>query len=223
MQINQQLLKQKISQEYTTDMLGRALSKAEFLSSRFGKSNLVNKQFNYYNRFDNGMEKDKDNLTKSFINALDTLQDYYEMDGPKKMFPSNVKQNDLIKYVENLRNNLIIDKIDVNKAKPKKGQKNIIKDDNELLIKLFNDFIHILKGGSKINFDKYFNCENASVDPKMLVDTGIDAMKFAAKQEAQWTKKFEEQGDYDVQMQMGKDWKTNPNISDNMIFGKGFK
>ena len=68
MQINQQLLKQKISQEYTTDMLGRALSKAEFLSSRFGKSNLVNKQFNYYNRFDNGMEKDKDNLTKSFIN-----------------------------------------------------------------------------------------------------------------------------------------------------------
>ena len=83
---------------------------------------------------------------------LDTLQDYYEMDGPKKMFPSNVKQNDLIKYVENLRNNLIIDKIDVNKAKPMKGQKNIIKDDNELLIKLFNDFIHILKGGSKINF-----------------------------------------------------------------------
>ena len=88
---------------------------------------------------------------------------------------------------------------------------------------LFNDFIHIIKGDAKINFDGYFNCESASVDPKMLVESGIDAMKFTSKQEAEWIKKFEENGDYDVKMQIGKDWKTNPNISDNMIFGNSYK
>ena len=221
--VNKTLQKQKLSQEYTTDMLGRAISKAEYLSSRFGKNNLVNKQFNYYNRFDNGINKDKNSLIKSFINALDTLQDYYQMDGPNKTFPSNLKQNDLIKYIENLRNNLIIDKNDANKRKIKGSQKNDSKEDNnEVIVNLFNDFIHIIKGDAKINFDGYFNCESATVDPKMLVESGIDAMKFTSKQEAEWIKKFEENGDYDVKMQIGKDWKTNPNISDNMIFGNSY-
>ena len=87
---------------------------------------------------------------------------------------------------------------------------------------MLNDFIHIIKGDAKINFDGYFNCESATVDPKMLVESGIDAMKFTSKQEAEWIKKFEENGDYDVKMQIGKDWKTNPNISDNMIFGNSY-
>ena len=220
-QINKTLQMQKLSQEYTTDMLGRAISKAEYLSSRYGKNNLVNKQFNYYNRFDNGINKEKNDLIKSFINALDTLQDYYEMDGPKKSFPSNIKKDDLIKYIENLKANLILDNKD--KAKEKKGPKNESKDDNLLIIKLFNDFIHIIKGDVKINFSEYFNCESASVDPKMLEESGIDAMKFSSKQEAQWKKKFEENENYDVKIEIGKDWKSNPNISDNMIFGNDYK
>ena len=60
---------------------------------------------------------------------------------------------------------------------------------------MLNDFIHIIKGDAKINFDGYFNCESAMVDPKMLVESGIDAMKFTSKQEAEWIKKFEENGD----------------------------
>lgn len=84
--VDKQLIKQKISEEYTNDMLGRAISKAENFSTRFGK-NQVERQFNYYNRFDNGFIKDKNNLLKSLMNALDTLQDYYEMDGDKKDSP----------------------------------------------------------------------------------------------------------------------------------------
>lgn len=224
--VNKQLLKQKLSQEYTNDMLGRALSKAEYISSRFGKFDLLNKQFNYYNRFDNGINKDKANLVKSFINSLDTLQDYYEIDGKAKIFPSNMKQNDLIKYIENLRDNLNIDVADANKKKVKNGQENDSKEDlDEIIVKLFNDFIHIIKGGSPIIFDDYFNTKIASADPNKLAHSGIDAMKFAAKQEAEWVKKIEEKGDYDINLEIGKDWKSNPNISDHMIFGdiKNFK
>lgn len=205
--VNKQFLKQKLSQEYTNDMLGRALSKAEYISSRFGKLDLLNKQFNYYNRFDNGISKDKVNLVKSFINSLDTLQDYYEIEGKEKTFPSNMNQNQLIKYIENLRDNLNKDVADANKKQVKNGQENDSKEDlDEIIVKLFNDFIHIIRGGSPINFDNYFNTKIASADPNKLAKSGIDAMKFAAKQEAEWIKKIEEEGDYDIKLEIGKDW-----------------
>ena len=38
--IDKQLMKLKVAEEYTNDMLGRALSKAEFYSSRYGKKSL---------------------------------------------------------------------------------------------------------------------------------------------------------------------------------------
>ena len=104
--INKQLIKQKISEEYTNDMLGRALSKAENFANRFGKQ-AIQSYFNYYNRFDNGFVKDKNSLRKSLINALDTLQDYYEMDGKKKKFPINFDQKSIINYISNLGNNCL--------------------------------------------------------------------------------------------------------------------
>jgi hypothetical protein len=194
--VDKKLLKQKLDQEYSTDMLGRALSKAEYLSSRFGENKTLNKQFNYYNRFDNGITKDKTNLLKSFINAIDTLQDYYEMDGKERKFPSNFQQSKIIEYVESLRNNL--------------------KKEELLAIKLFNDFIHILKGDKKINFDDYFNFKEAFVNPFVLVTSGIDAMKIAAKQEDEWKKKVEEKENYDVELKTGGNWTDNPHIPDNM-------
>ena len=121
--IDKQLIKLKVAEEYTNDMLGRALSKAEFYSSRYGKKNIDNKIFNYYNRFDNGFNKEKENLIKSFINALDTLQDYYEEDGKNKRFPRNFKKEKIIQYIQNLRDNC---------------------HDNDINKKYFDDFIKII-------------------------------------------------------------------------------
>ena len=194
--IDKQLLKQKLDEEYTADMLGRALSKAEYLSSRFGKNSFANKNFDYYNRFDNGISKDKNKLIKSFINAIDTLQDYYEMDGPNRKFPSNLNQTKIIKYIEKMRDNL--------------------KQEEELIFDLFNDFIHIIKGDQVVNFEDYFNSKEASVDPNILVSSGIDTMKISTKQEAEWKKKVEEKGNYDVELKIGKNWTDNPHFSKYM-------
>ena len=193
--IDKQLLKQKLNEEYTADMLGRALSKAEYLSSRFGKFNLE-KQFDYYNRFDNGIMKDGTQLVKSFINAIDTLQDYYEMDKDKKKFPSNWNQTKIIKYIEVLRDNL---------------------DKNQTIIfNIFNDFIHIIKGDKSINFDNYFNNEKASANPKILATSGIKAMRAAANQEKEWKNKFMEKGNYPVELKTGQKWTNNQNFYDLM-------
>lgn len=186
LQADKQLVKQKISEEYTNDMLGRAISKAESYSSRFGEKQ-IQQHFNYYNRFDNGFIKEKEDLKKSLINALDTLQDYYEMDGPNKKFPKNFDQKKIINYINELK-------------------KNCRKEDKEL----FDDFIIIIKGGH-VDFDKFFN-PNCNVDPKILVTSGISSMKFAAKQEKEWKEKALKHGDYNVDLKIDQNWDINPNI-----------
>ena len=195
--VDKQLIKLKISEEYTNDMLGRALSKAEYYSSRFGKKNIDNKKFNYYNRFDNGLNKEKENLLKSFINSLDTLQDYYEVDGENKRFPSNFKQKDIIKYIENLRDNCC---------------------NNDPNKKYFNIFIEIIKGEKKVNFGNFINTENASVNPNVLVTSGISSIKFVRRQEKEWKEKAEKNGDYPVELKVGIDWNNNKHISDDMKY-----
>ena len=184
MQINKQLIAQKISEEYTNDMLGRALSKAENFANRFGKQ-AIQSYFNYYNRFDNGFVKDKNSLRKSLINALDTLQDYYEMDGKKKKFPINFDQKSIINYISNLGNNCL-------------------PEDQEI----FEDFITIIKGDEHIDFDYNFN-KNCKVDPNVLCDNGIQTMKSAARQEKIWKQRVLEQGNYNCELQINKDWKNN--------------
>lgn len=64
---NKQLVKQKISQEYTADIMGKALTYAEHYSSRFGKSHFTNFKFNYYNIYDSGINKNKESLKKGLI------------------------------------------------------------------------------------------------------------------------------------------------------------
>ena len=60
--------------------------------------------FNHYNWFDNEIMKDKQSLKKWLMNTLDTLQDYYEMDGDIKKFPSNFTENDICEFVCQLGN-----------------------------------------------------------------------------------------------------------------------
>ena len=194
--VDKQLMKMKVAQEYTNDMLGRALSKAEHYSSRFGKQNLDNKKFNYYNRFDNGFNKEKENLIKSLINALDTLQDYYEEDGKNKRFPENFNKEKIIKYIEELRDNCF---------------------ENDPNKKYFDDFIKIISG-KKVNFANLFNTQNAVVDPNILITSGISTMKFVERQEKEWKEKAEKNGDYPIMLKVGMDWDNNKNIPDSLKF-----
>ena len=195
--VNKQLIKQKISEEYTNDMLGRAISKAENFSFRFGKKQ-GEKQFNYYNRFDNGFVKDKNKLLKSLMNALDTLQDYYEMDGDKKKFPSNFNQMQIISYINGLKNNCY-------------------EEDHGI----FNDFITIIKGGH-VNFESNFN-SNCNVDPNVLAQSGVGSIKFASRQEGEWKEKAMKYGNYPCNLQFNQNWESNQHIPPSMNYPNSFK
>jgi hypothetical protein len=187
--MDQQLVKQKISEEYTADIIGKALSQAEHYSSRFGIRNIINMQFNYYNLYDSGINKDRESLKKCLISLLNIIQTYYEIDG--KCFPSGININNAKNYLVKLKEN----------CKDLEDQR------------IFDDFISILNG-QKCNFSSYFNTKNAHVDPNMLVKQGISVIKSSAKEEKKWEKKAMEEGDYPVGLQIGKDWKENENVAD---------
>ena len=186
---DKQLVKQKISQEYTADIMGKALTYAEHYSSRFGKCPLKTFQFNYYNIYDSGINKNKESLKKGLISLLNIMQDYYEMDG--KCFPKGIKINDVKNYLTQLKFN----------CKDLEDQK------------IFDAFILILDG-KQFDFSSFFNTQNAHVDPNMLTTKGISVMKGALKQEKKWEKKALEEGDYDVGLKIGKDWKDNEDVAD---------
>ena len=188
MQKDKQLVKQKISQEYTADILGKALTYAEHYSSRFGKDHFTNFQFNYYNIYDSGINKDKQSLKKGLISLLNVIQTYYELDG--KCFPKGIKIKEVQDYLTKLKSNC--------------------KEEDQ---QIFDAFILILDG-KQFDFSSFFNTQNAHVDPNMLTSKGIKVMKGALKQEKTWEKKALEEGDYDVGLQIGKDWKENKNVPD---------
>lgn len=190
-QVKKDLVKQKISQEYTNDMLGKALSAAEHLSNRFGKAkNKFDLKFNYYNLFESGLTKNKENLKKSLMTFLDALQYYYETD-PIQYFPSNFSKQDIINYLKLLGSNC-----------------------HEEDQGIFKDFITIIKGG-KVDFSIYFN-KNAKVDPNVLATNGVSSMKFAGRQEKEWEENVVEKGDYPVELKMNMDWNSNKHIPNNM-------
>lgn len=188
MQANEKLVKQKISEEYTADIFGKALSSAEHYSSRVGKKKIINMQFNYYNLFDSGINKSDEELKKSIIAFLDILQDYYQMDGQK--FPSGIKINEIIKYLTQLKENCI----------------NL--DDKNI----FDAFISIING-KRVDFSGFFNTKNAFVNPNLLATKGINVLKSAGRQEKDWEKKVLKDGNYDVGLNIGKDWTDNKHFS----------
>ena len=133
------------------------------------------------------------------INALDTLQDYYEEDGKNKRFPENFKQGNIIIYIKNLRDNCF---------------------ENDPNRKYFNDFIKIISG-KKVNFANLFNTQNAKVDPNILITSGISSMKYVERQEKQWKEKAEKEGDYPIMLNVGMDWDNNKNIPDSLKYADG--
>lgn len=187
-QADEQLVKQKISQEYTADIFGKALSSAEHYSSRFGKKSIKNMQFNYYNLFDSGITKNKEELKKAIIAFLDILQTYYQIDG--KCFPSGIKINEVKAYLTSLKANC---------ANPEDQ-------------KIYDSFISVING-QWIDFSGFFNTEKAVVDPNVLATKGIQALKSAGRQENSWEKKALDQGNYDVGLKLGKNWTDNQNYS----------
>ena len=186
---DKQLVKQKISQEYTADIMGKALTYAEHYSSRFGKRPLINFQFNYYNIYDSGINKDKESLKKGLISLLNVIQIYYEFDG--KCFPRGIKISEVKNYLTKLKFN----------CKDLEDQK------------IFDAFILILDG-KQFDFSSFFNTQNVHADPNMLTTKGISVMKGALKQEKKWEKKALEEGDYDVGLKIGKDWEDNEDVAD---------
>lgn len=191
-QARKELIAQKISQEYTNDMLGKALSSAEHLSNRFGKKkNKFPLKFNYYNLFDSGLTKNKENLKKSLMTFLDALQYYYETD-PIQNFPCNFSKRDITTYLQNLGDNCY--------------------EEDQFI---FKDFITIIEGGRHVDFSSYFN-NNAKVDPNVLATSGVSSMKFAGNQEKEWEENAIRQGDYPINIKMGMEWNSNKHIPNSM-------
>jgi hypothetical protein len=185
--IHKQSVEQKISQEYSADIMGKALSSAEHYSSRFGNKKIKNMKYNYYNLFDSGIKKDKEELKKSIITFLDILQDYYQMDG--NSFPSGIKINEV--------------KVDLNRFKNN--------FDNKEDQQIYDYFIAILNG-QRIDFQEFFNPKNAFIDPNKLANNGIKSLKSAGRQEKNWEKNVLEKGNYDVGLIIGKNWTDNPHF-----------
>lgn len=186
--VEKQLVKQKISQEYTADIFGKALSSSEHYSSRFGKKPIKNMQFNYYNLFDSGINKNKEELKKSIIAFLDILQDYYLIDG--KCFPSGIDINQVKNYLMQLKENF-----------------DNLEDRN-----IYDLFISIIDG-KRIDLSGFFNTKNAAIDPKVLTTKGIQVLKSTGRQEKQWEEKVLKNGNYDVGFNLGKNWTDNKNYS----------
>lgn len=111
-------------------------------------------QFNYYNLYDSGDTKNKEDLKKAIITFLDILQDYYEMDG--KCFPSGININYIQTYLLSLKSNC-----------PN------LEDQ-----KIFDMFIWVING-KRFDFSEFFNTQNASINPKILTTKGISVLKSA--------------------------------------------
>jgi len=86
------------------------------------------------------------------------------LDGKNKRFPANFKKEQIIRYIKYLRDNC---------------------NDNDINKKYFDDFIKIING-KKVNFTNFVNSQNAVVDPKILITSGISSMKFVERQEKEW-------------------------------------
>ena len=119
--------------------------------------------------------------------------------GKIKYFQKISNKENIIKYIKNLRDNCL---------------------ENDPNRKYFNDFIKIISG-KKVNFANLFNTQNAKVDPNILITSGISTMKYVERQEKQWKKKAEKEGDYPITLNVGMDWDNNKNIPDSLKYSGG--
>ena len=189
--LDKQKVEQLIDSEYNIDFMGRALSKAEIYAFRFGDQKLIEKfepKFGFYNRFNSGYERDKEELFKSLINAVkfveygfeETEEEYGEI-----LFPNNMSKDEVIKYIESLSS--------------------CIKDKEEKQI--YNDLIKILKR-VKSDLNKYDHLydKNAKMDPKKMMEVYPDINKAIEKKEKNWRKKIENDPNYKPEFKLGQNF-----------------
>ena len=197
--LNKQLVEQKIDTEYNIDFIGRALSKAEIYAFRFGDQKLVEKfepKFGFYNRFNSGYETSKEDLFKSFINAVKFVEYGFEETEEKYgeiIFPNNMSKDEVVKYIESLCS--------------------CIKDQKEKQI--YNDLIKVLKR-DKSDFNKYSNLfdKNAKMDPKTMMDAYPPMNKALGKKAKKWKDNIEANPNYKPGFQLGKDFEDDKDFYD---------
>ena len=197
--LNKQLVEQKIDTEYNIDFMGRALSKAEIYAFRFGDQKLVEKyepKFGFYNRFNSGYETSKEDLFKSFINAVKFVEYGFEETEEKYgeiIFPNNMSKDEVVKYIESLCS--------------------CIKDQKEKQI--YNDLIKVLKR-DKSDLNKYNNLfdKNAKMDPKKMMEAYPDLNKAMEKKEKNWRKNIENDPNYKPEIKLGQNFEQDQDFKE---------
>ena len=192
-QLNKQIVEQKLDLEYNIDFLGRALSKAEIYALRFGNSKEKNKikpLFGFYNRFNNGYEFEKKKLFKSLINAVKLL-DYgleeTEYKYNEVLFPNNMTKENVIEYIESLKSCLC---------------------ENEQSI--YNDLINVIK---RLNTDysKYQKLyeESPKINPKEIMSSFPKINKVFEAKESKWRKNIENNPNYQPGLVLNKNYEDD--------------
>ena len=197
--LSKQIVEQKIDLEYNIDFMGRALSKAEIYAFRFGDQNLtqtMEPKFGFYNRFNSGYENNQKDLFKSLINAVkfvDYAFEETETEFGEILFPKNMSKEEVIKYIELLCSCL---------KHPKEKA-------------IYNDLIRVIKR-KESNLNKYDNLydQNATMDPKKMMEVYPELNKAIEHKELNWKQNIENNPGYMPEFQIGKTFEDDAVFND---------
>ena len=197
--LDKQKVEQLVDTEYNIDFMGRALSKAEIYAFRFGDQKIIEKcepKFGFYNRFNSGYEREKEELFKSLINAVKFVEYAFEEteeEYGKIIFPNNMSEDEVIKYIESLSS--------------------CIKDIKEK--EIYNDLIKVLKRvKSDLNKYNHLYDKNAKMDPKKMMKVYPDINKAIEKKEKNWRKKIENDPNYKPEIIIGQKFEQDPDFKE---------
>ena len=208
-QLNKQKVEQKMDLEYNIYALGRALSKAELYAFRFSvdkeKESKIQPRFGYYNQFDNGNNFDKEQLFKSLVNSVKFLHYGFEETEFKYkeiMFPDNLKKEECIQYLEEL--------------------KEFLKDPKD--IRIYDVFINVLKR-LELDFSEYKDLynKNQKIDPKKLMESYPDINKAFEAKEKKWKKRIENDPEYKPKLETDKNYDENSEFKEQYYRRSDYK
>lgn len=197
--LDKQKIEQKIDLEYNIDFMGRALSKAEIYAFRFGDQKLIEilePKFGFYNRFNSGYERSREELFKSLINAVKFVEygfkETEELYG-EILFPNNMSKDEVIKYIELLNS--------------------CLKDQKEKQI--YNDLIKVIKRVES-DLNKYNNLyeKNAKMDPTKMMEAYPVLNKVVEKKEKNWRKNIENNPNYKPEFILGQNFEGDQDFKE---------
>ena len=197
-QLNKQAIEQKLDLEYNIDFLGRALSKGEMYAFRFGDPSIEKKlkpKFGYYNRFYNNNEREKLDLLKSFINSIKFIDYGFEETEDKFneiLFPSNMSKEEIIKYIADLSSFVYTQK-----------EKAIYEDLIKVVLRMSPNYS---------NYQDLYN-KDAKMNPKDMMDHFPGISKAFGKKENDWTKKYENNPEYQPGFELDKNFEDDKDFS----------